>query len=428
MNLSFLQAIEEITASTNSTVKPMLSTKRLDTLEKNHVWIFESPIESNKMGELVPILSYIEHNVSCYSYRAPSLSSDVYRWYFKPRIWNLKKEILNSPYSETYQKIKKVWKKFDIMDEILRRMLRVEYALRVYEIIYMEPKQMSHFIRHYEATPNTTDLRTYFHMAKTEEYRLEFPYQIEIIPYIHKNLIECLELMGISYYDFKDYNWDTIVYKRHPSELMFLMIEQIYQKYIEGLEELKVSKKLSPDMEFIKHALLMMVQNDHKNSVHDATELYWEWTIGLQNLNTLHPILLLDYMWSSVNEINSLAHRSTEDYPFVTNNCVSIYEWMLYSMRKEYSSAVDLLSNFKKLLQYWKTSGNEITWDWSLCFHNPDFDNHGNLSREFFRYAPKEDKELSLLLNYEPNFNFHIFDDLEKVLWKISYKGPVEDW
>ena len=238
-------------------------------------WIFEEPLRTKYAeSNFGSVMNYISENLSNQNGRCGGISIEGYPDFYKPRIWDIMDYQSSDRKSMIYKEPIKFWKKQHFMDAILRRLMRVEYALRIHEKVRKDPKSLYRFMQMEMSDERWTDNILFDHWTDTFRNSLHmhykkqtefFPWQAEIIPYIRKNLIECMELMGVSFYDWV-YDGMTAVrgFTYHgnytlqfiPMKGFVRMYKGVVMGYENALRTLRPSRlTIVPDKEYVEREL-----------------------------------------------------------------------------------------------------------------------------------------------------------------------------
>lgn len=405
-------------------------------------WIFEEPLETKyEESDFGSIRNYIDEMLCNQNGRTGCISIDGYPDFYKPRIWDINEYQIYNKTSSSLKAVIKFWKKQHFMDAIVRRLLRVEYALHVYEAIRKNPKLLVRFMKmsllddkwnqklQFDYWNESFRKALYIPHKKTSEF---FPWQIEIVPYIRKNLIECMELMGVSFYDWIYDRTSAFTYLRYSGDysLQFLpmkgfvrMYDVIYKRFKEALKMLTPSKLVFPDVEYVKQQLTDLKYEPNEPDVRQwcvvrPTSMHRDIWNSLLRINTFHPIMTLDYMWACTNEIGYIVEHRNEHYPFTTNGNQPLRPVMLEMIKEELDNSLCLLRDYQFLETHSANEfGNALTWKWYLFFVNVEMDPRHVVSSQYYKNIPEEKKRI---IEYTKNINYHMFDDLEFQMKKIG--------
>ena len=406
-------------------------------------WIFEEPMRTKYAeSNFGSVTNYISENLSNQNGRCGGVSIEGYPDFYKPRIWDIMDCRSSDKKSMIYKEPIKFWKKQHFMDAILRRLMRVEYSLRIHEKVRKDPKALYKFMQ-MEVTDerwidnNVSDywkesFRNSLHMHYKKQTEF-FPWQVEIIPYIRKNLIECMELMGVSFYDWV-YDGITIVrgFTYHgdysprltPMKGFVQMYKNVVIGYETALRILRPSKlTIVPDKEYVERELEAFAYEPYEPNVREwcftrpLNMLRQTWDM-LRNINTYHPLMTMDYMWACANEIGYVCVCSNEYYPFVTNLNKEFRPEMLRMLNEELQDCLELLKDFEYLNKFTPNQyGNPWTWKWNLFFVNTKFDVRHVIAGEYYKQVPKYKRHL---IKYDEDQNYYMFEDLEHQMRKIG--------
>mgnify|MGYP007047903803 FL=1 len=406
-------------------------------------WIFEEPLRTKYAeSDFGSTMNYISENLSNQNGRCGMISIDGYPDFYKPRIWDIMDCHSSDWQSKAFKEPIKFWKKQHFMDAILRRLMRVEYTLRIHEKIHKDPKALYRFMRMDMTDEHWSDnilfdnwedsFRNALHMKYKKQTEF-FPWQAEFIPYIRKNLVECMELMGVSFYDwiydgmsalrgfryYGDYSLQLI-----PMIGLSRMYKAVVTSYENAIHTLRPTKlTIIPDKEYVNQELEKFAYDPHDPDVREwcltrPLNMHRDTWNMLRNINTFHPLMTIDYMWACVNEIGYVCEHRNEQYPFVTNLNKEFRPEMLRMLNEELQDCLKLLKDFQYLEQYTANQyGNTWTWEWNLFFVDTKFDARHVIAGQYYKQVPEHKRHL---VNYDEDRNYFMFEDLEHQMKKVG--------
>lgn len=405
-------------------------------------WIFEEPLRTKYAeSDFGSTMNYISENLSNQRGRSGGVELDGYPDFYKPRIWDIQRDKTPEQY-KAYKEPIKFWKKQHFMDAILRRLMRVEYALRIHEKVHRDPKSLYRFMKMELVDERWSDntlfdywddsFRNSLHMKFKKQTEF-FPWQAEFIPYIRKNLIECMELMGVSFYDWL-YDGQTTVegqsfYGDYADQLMLMqgltkMYKAVVTNYESAFQTLRPSKlTILPDKEYVERELKSFAYEPQEPATREwcflrPYNMHRQTWNQLRNINTYHPLMANDYMWACANEIGYVCEQSNDHYPFVTNLNKPFRPEMLRMLNEELQDSLKLLKDFAYLDQFTANQyGNQWTWKWNLFFVDPKFDARDVIAGQYYKEVPEHKRNL---VKYYEDQNYFMFEDLEHQMKKIG--------
>lgn len=408
-------------------------------------WIFEEPLRTKYAeSNFGSVKNYISENLSNQNGRCGGITIEGYPDFYKPRIWDIIDYRSSDRKSTIYKEPIKFWKKQHFMDAILRRLMRVEYSLRIHEKVRKDPKALYKFMqmemadkRWNDNTPFPLDywkesFRNSLHMDYKKKTEF-FPWQAEIIPYIRKNLIECMELMGVSFYDWVYDGMSAVrgftYYGNYAVQLIPMkgfvgMYKSVVIGYENALRTLRPSRlTIVPDKEYVERELEAFAYEPYEPDVREwcfarPLNMHRQTWNMLRNINTYHPLMTIDYMWACVNEIGYVCEHSNEHYPFMTNLNKEFRPEMLRMLNEELQDCLKLLKDFEYLDKFTPNQyGNTWTWKWNLFFVNTRLDARQVIAGEYYKQVPEHKRNL---LKYDEDQNYYMFEDLEHQMRKIG--------